>query len=46
MAATLRRALTAYENRADWQTIQKNAMAENFSWEKSALQYAAVYRSL
>jgi starch synthase len=46
MAATLRRALSAYENRDGWQSIQKTAMAENFSWEKSALQYAAVYRSL
>ena len=41
MAATLRRALAAYENRDGWQSIQKTAMAENFSWEKSALQYAA-----
>ncbi|RPH60314.1 MAG: glycogen synthase [Chloroflexi bacterium] len=46
MAATLRRALAAFGNREAWQAIQKAAMAENFSWEQSALQYAALYRSL
>jgi starch synthase len=46
MAATLRRALAAFGNREGWQAIQKAAMAENFSWEQSALQYAALYYSL
>jgi starch synthase len=46
MVATLRRALAAFENHEGWQAIQKAAMAENFSWEQSALQYAALYHSL
>jgi starch synthase len=45
MVATLRRALAAFRDHAAWQAIQKAAMAENFSWEQSARQYAALYRS-
>jgi starch synthase len=46
MAVALRRALAAFRDYVGWQTMQKTAMAENFSWERSALKYAALYRSL
>ncbi len=46
MAAALRRALAVFRDHAAWQTMQKTAMAENFSWEQSARKYAALYRSL
>ncbi len=46
MAATIRRALQAYQHHETWQNIQRAAMAEDFSWEKSAWQYVELYRSL
>ncbi len=46
MAGTIRRALQAYQNRESWQNIQRAAMAEDFSWEKSAQQYVDLYKSL
>lgn len=46
MAATLRRALQAYANRKKWAGMQKAAMAENFSWQASAEQYALLYNAL
>jgi starch synthase len=46
MAATLRRALEVFQNTKKWRSIQRTAMAEDFSWEKSALQYVELYKSL
>lgn len=46
MAATLRRALEVYGHSAKWQTMQQTAMFEDFSWEKSAFQYADLYHQL
>ena len=46
MAAALRRALACFADEPAWRTIQKAAMAENFSWERSARKYAALYRAL
>lgn len=46
MAATLRRALQTYADRKKWTAMQKAAMAENFSWQASAEQYALLYNSL
>lgn len=46
MAMALRRALAAFSNPDEWRTMQKTAMAEDFSWQSSALKYAALYRSL
>jgi starch synthase len=42
----IREALKVYENSNHWQTMQRNAMAEDFSWKNSAKQYAALYKSL
>lgn len=38
--------LEIYENKAYWQSLQRNAMAEDFSWKKSAKEYTKLYRSL
>jgi starch synthase len=46
MAATLRRAIEVYGYSAKWQTMQQTAMFEDFSWEKSAFQYADLYHQL
>jgi starch synthase len=46
MAAALRRAMQAFQNRAKWQEMQVNAMREDFSWQKSAEQYASLYQKL
>ena len=46
MAAALRRAMAAFRDSEGWRAMQKAAMAENFSWERSARKYAALYQSL
>jgi starch synthase len=43
LAAALRRALAAYRDRPRWHTIQVNGMRADFSWNRSAGQYAEVY---
>jgi starch synthase len=42
----VKRALTAWSDRKLWRQLQKNGMARDFSWEASAQQYIALYRSL
>lgn len=44
--ACIRRALAAYRDKPTWKRIQRNGMARDFSWEKSAAAYLALYRSL
>jgi starch synthase len=39
----IERALSLYEQSDEWQTIQRNGMAKDFSWDKSAREYAALY---
>jgi starch synthase len=46
MARALRRALAAYASPARWRRFQQNGMKQDFSWPRSARQYAAIYRSL
>jgi len=43
LLAALRRALDAYRHRPVWRRIQAAGMAQDFSWESSARQYAALY---
>jgi starch synthase len=43
LAAALRRALAAYRDRPRWHAIQVNGMRADFSWNRSAGQYAEVY---
>jgi starch synthase len=40
---TLRWALRCYRNRKAWQTLMRNAMSQNFSWQVAARQYVEVY---
>jgi starch synthase len=37
-------ALTAYADREAWSALQRNGMAKDFSWERSARAYVDVYR--
>lgn len=39
----VRRAAQAYHHEATWKALMRKAMAKNFSWERSALKYLAVY---
>lgn len=42
---TIRRAVEAYHDPHRWKRIQRNAMARDFSWEKSATQYIEMYET-
>jgi starch synthase len=43
MLAAIRRALAAYTNKDGWDALVKRCMGEDFSWEKSAREYADLY---
>jgi starch synthase len=40
----LDQALSAFRNRKAWAGLQRRAMAKDFSWERSAAEYVALYR--
>jgi len=40
----LDQALSAFKNRKAWAGLQRRAMAKDFSWERSAAEYVALYR--
>jgi starch synthase len=42
----IRRAIDVYNNPKQWQQLQTHGMKARFSWERSAGQYAALFRSL
>jgi starch synthase len=46
MVDALQRALTVYAVPEKWQHFQRNGMKEDFSWPRSARQYATIYCSL
>ena len=46
LVATLEWAIAAYANRARWRQMMRQAMTRDFSWERSARQYVALYREL
>jgi starch synthase len=46
MVEALRRALAVYASPERWARFQYNGMLEDFSWTRSAEQYAGLYRSL
>lgn len=46
MFEALQRALGVYRNPEKWQRYQRSAMSEDFSWSKSARQYAMLYHAL
>ncbi len=42
-----RRAVCLYHDRRDlWQQVQRNAMREDWSWNRSAKSYASLYESM
>jgi len=43
LAHTIARAVHHYGDAAGWRARMRKAMAKNFSWERSALKYLAVY---
>jgi starch synthase len=44
LLASVRRAASAYRQPAGWKALVRNAMAEDFSWDASAREYATLYR--
>jgi starch synthase len=42
----IRRALQGFANPVSWQEYQRSGMEQDFSWTKSARQYASIYHSL
>ena len=42
----IRESLDVFANQDHWQSLQRNAMAQDFSWKNSAKQYTALYQSL
>lgn len=46
LLAAIKRALSFFENKKIWKQIQKNAMAQDFSWRNSAKQYLKIYKKL
>ena len=45
-AEALARALVSYQDRANWQNLQKYCMVQDFTWEVSAKKYYDLYQSL
>ena len=43
LLATVKQALTAFRDKASWQTLMRNGMARDFSWGASAREYGKVY---
>jgi starch synthase len=43
LVATLRWALSVYQNRDVWRRLQRSAMSGDFSWTRSAREYVKVY---
>lgn len=46
LLATIKRAVTAYQNKKIWRCLQKNGMASDFNWHASAVAYRKIYLSL
>lgn len=46
MMHAIDRALKAYQDQKRWNKIIKNAMEQDFSWERSAKEYVSLYKKL
>lgn len=46
LAAKIGKACALYRDAAAWRRIQQHGMAQNFSWDDSAVRYEALYRSI
>jgi len=45
-AQAMRRAVKSFHTKAEWKKLQINGMNTDFSWEKSAIEYAKIYTKL
>ena len=43
LLAAIHRALLAQRDRATWRAVQRNGMSTDFSWDRSAAEYLALY---
>ena len=43
LEAAIERALAAFEDKAGWKRLMLNGMAQNYSWQQPAREYAAAY---
>lgn len=46
LLATIRHALKAYRDQGSWQTLMKNGMGRDFSWNASAREYGKIYEKV
>ena len=46
LRACVKRACAGFGDKTSWRRIQRNAMDRDFSWNRSARRYLAVYRNL
>jgi starch synthase len=46
LGEALGRALVVFADRSSWRTLQRNGMAQDFSWERSARKYLDLYDRL
>lgn len=46
LGARIREACGLYHDETTWQQVQRRAMAQDFSWDDSAIHYEALYHSL
>ncbi len=46
LVEAVRRAVRVFKKKKDWQTLQQNAFACDFSWEASAKKYVDLYQSV
>jgi starch synthase len=43
LLAAIDRALAAFQDKKSWHKLMRNGMAQNYSWEQPAREYAAIY---
>ncbi len=46
MLDAVRRAIGTYHNKEEWAAVQRNGMRADYSWDKSAEEYIALYKQL
>ncbi len=46
LLATIYRALLAQRDRPTWRAVQRHGMSADFSWDRSATEYHAIYRNV
>jgi starch synthase len=46
LLATIYRALLTQRDRPTWRAVQRHGMSADFSWDRSATEYRAIYRNL